>query len=119
MSAKLTRLVANARGAASLFISGDVRAAHRLADEKAAFRDIEEEAIAAHFRRLRSGAVASVETSSLHLDALADLKRVNSQLVESAAYPILRQRGELLTTRIRRADDGAPPSRPRLAGDSR
>ena len=113
---QVDRLVANARAAAALFISGDVRAAHRLAYEKAAFRDIEEEATAAHFRRLKSGTVASVETSSLHLDALADLKRVNSQLVESAAYPILRQRGELLTTRIRRAEDGAPPG---AAGDGR
>ena len=42
-----------------------------------------------------------METSSLHLDALRDLKRVNAHLVEAAAYPILRQRGELLPSRIR------------------
>jgi phosphate:Na+ symporter len=98
---QVERLIANAHSAAALFVSGDVSAAHALAREKAAFRDIEEQAIADHFQRLRSGNVATVETSSLHLDALADLKRVNSHLVESAAYPILRQRGELRDSRVR------------------
>jgi phosphate:Na+ symporter len=98
---QVDRLVANAQSAAALFVTGDVSAAHALARQKAAFREIEEQAMAAHFRRLRSGNVATVETSSLHLDALADLKRVNSHLVESAAYPILRQRGELRDSRVR------------------
>lgn len=98
---QVDRLIANARSAAALFVSGDVAAAHALAHEKAVFREAEEQAMAAHFRRLRSGNVATVETSSLHLDALADLKRVNSHLVESAAYPILRQRGDLRTSRVR------------------
>jgi phosphate:Na+ symporter len=106
----------NARCAAALLVSGDVRAAHALADEKAAFRDIEEQAMAAHFQRLRSGAVETVETSSLHLDALADLKRVNSHLIEAAAYPILRQRGELLSSRLRKDQSRrTSPSRPSRA----
>jgi phosphate:Na+ symporter len=98
---QVDRLIINARGAAALFVSSDVGAAHALAHEKAVFRDIEEQAMAAHFQRLRSGNVATVETSSLHLDALADLKRVNTHLVEAAAYPILRQRGDLRMSRIR------------------
>ena len=105
--AQVDQLIANARSAAALFVSGDVRAAHALADAKAAFRDVEEQAIMAHFQRLRSGNVETVETSSLHLDALADLKRVNSHLVEAAAYPILRQRGELLASRVRTLQHGA------------
>lgn len=35
-----------------------------------------------------------VETSSLHLDLLRDLKQINSHLV-AAAYPVLEVRGEL------------------------
>jgi len=62
---------------------------------------MEDEGLAAHFQRLRSGDVQTIETSSLHLDALRDLKRVNAHLVEAAAYPILRQRGALLPSRIR------------------
>ncbi|MGE3150389.1 MAG: Na/Pi cotransporter family protein [Pseudorhodoplanes sp.] len=102
---QVDRLLANARNAAALFVSGDVGAAHSLANEKAMFRDIEEQAMTAHFQRLRSGDVAAIETSSLHLDALADLKRVNAHIVESAAYPILLQRGELRTSRVRRLQE--------------
>jgi phosphate:Na+ symporter len=99
---QVDRLITTARNAAALFLSGDLRAAHALANEKAAFRQIEEQATAAHFQRLRSGDVETVETSSLHLDALRDLKRVNAHLIEAAAYPILRRRGDLLPSRIRR-----------------
>ena len=111
---QVDRLVDNAKSAAALFVSGDLRGARALADEKAAFRDIEEQAMAAHFQRLRSGNVETLETSSLHLDALADLKRVNSHLIEAAAYPILRQRGELLASRVRTPHRGhaAPRSPP-------
>jgi phosphate:Na+ symporter len=85
-----------------VFVSGDDRAARALAEEKAVFRQMEEEAIAAHFQRLRSGNIETMETSALHLDALRDLKTINAHLVEAAAYPILRQRGELLPSRVSR-----------------
>jgi phosphate:Na+ symporter len=42
----------------------------------------------------------SVETSSLHLDMLRDLKRINAH-VAAAAYPVLEKRGELLSSRLR------------------
>jgi phosphate:Na+ symporter len=100
--AQIDRLVANTRAAAGVFVSGDEAAAHALVEEKVAFRRIEEQATAAHFGRLRSGTMETVETSSLHLDALRDLKRVNAHLVEAAAYPILRDRDALLPSRIRR-----------------
>ena len=41
----------------------------------------------------------SVETSSLHLDMLRDLKRINAHV--AAAYPVLEKRGELLSSRLR------------------
>jgi phosphate:Na+ symporter len=96
------RLIANARAAASLFMTGDERAAHLLAAEKEGFRALEAAATDAHFERLRSGRLDSAETSALHLDALRDLKAVNTHLVAAAAYPVLASRGELLSTRIRR-----------------
>jgi phosphate:Na+ symporter len=95
------RLIANVRAAASLFMTGDERAARQLAAEKEAFRALEADATDAHFERLRSGRVNSAETSALHLDALRDLKAVNTHVVAAAAYPVLASRGELLATRIR------------------
>jgi phosphate:Na+ symporter len=62
---------------------------------------MESAATDAHFRRLREGHVETVETSTLHLDALRDLKSVNANLVAAAAYPILERKGELLPTRLR------------------
>jgi phosphate:Na+ symporter len=105
--ADLIRLVdqlrANLRLAASLFVSGDEESARRLAAEKEAFRTIEADAVAAHYQRLRSGNVSTMETSSLHLDALRDLKQLNSHIIEAAAYPLLRARGALLATRLKAA----------------
>jgi len=97
------RLIANVRLAASLFLNRDPATARALVAEKEAFREIEAEGVAAHFERLRAGNAKTVETSSLHLDALRDLKRINSHLVEAAAYPILRTGGELLASRLKTA----------------
>lgn len=97
------RVSANVRLAASLFVSGDEGAARLLVAEKEAFRSVETEAVNAHYQRLQSGNVSTMETSSLHLDALRDLKQVNSHLIEGAAYPVLRARGALLPTRLRGA----------------
>jgi phosphate:Na+ symporter len=97
----IDRLIANVRTAASLFMTGDERAARLLAAEKEAFRAIESAATDAHFERLRTGRLDSAETSALHLDALRDLKSVNTHLVAAAAYPVLANKGELLRTRLR------------------
>lgn len=99
--AMIDRLIANVRTAGSLFMTGDERAARLLASEKEAFRALETGATDAHFERLRSGRIDTAETSTLHLDALRDLKSVNSHLVAAAAYPVLESKGELLSTRLR------------------
>ena len=100
----IDRLIANVRAAASLFMTGDDRAARLLAAEKEAFRNLEAAATASHFERLRAGRTDTAETSSLHLDALRDLKRVNAHLVAAAAYPVLERNGELLISRLRETD---------------
>ena len=55
-----------------------------------------------HLERLSDNAVKSIETSSLHLDLISDLKRINSHLC-SIAYPILESHGALSQTRLRKS----------------
>lgn len=98
---QVDRLQATLRRSTAVFLSADVGAARALALEKQAFRRLEDEAIAAHFERLRSGNIETVETSALHLDGLRDLKRVSGHLIEASAYPILKKADELLPTRLR------------------
>jgi phosphate:Na+ symporter len=90
-----------------VFVTGDEDAARRLVAEKEVLRAVEADAVAAHYARLQSGNVSTVETSSLHLDALRDLKQVNSHLIEGAAYPLLTSKGALLPTRLRSVANGA------------
>ena len=47
------------------------------------------------------GRPETIETSSLHLDILRDLKRIHSHIA-SVAYPILEQAGELRVSRLKR-----------------
>lgn len=101
------RVEANLQLAFAVFLSGDVDAARRLVAEKDEFRYLERSAAQNHLERLRSGRVESVETSSLHLDVLRDLKRVHAHIA-SAAYPILEAAGELNRSRLRIAGPPAP-----------
>jgi phosphate:Na+ symporter len=86
--------------ALGVFISGDVKIARQLLEEKVAIRDAERSAAENHLARLREGRPASIETSSLHLDVLRDLKRIHSHIC-SVAYPILEMTGELQPSRLR------------------
>ena len=94
------RLLANLRLGMSVFLEGHVREAKKLLEEKARFRDLEHEYAASHIGRLRDNTAQSIETSSLHLDLISDLKRINSHIC-SIAYPILESAGALRQTRIR------------------
>jgi phosphate:Na+ symporter len=97
------RLMANLRLSMSVFLNGNVRDAQRLLEEKARFRDLERAYAATHLARLADNTVQSIETSSLHLDLISELKRVNSQIC-SIAYPILDTAGALSPTRLRQAN---------------
>ena len=103
----IDRLLANLRIAASLFMSADERAARLLVSEKEIFRRLETEATDSHFERLRAGRLDTIETSTLHLDALRDLKNVNAHLVAAAAYPVLENKGGLLPSRLRYDGDAS------------
>jgi phosphate:Na+ symporter len=94
------RLLSNLRLAMSVFLDGHVRDARKLLEEKARFRDLEHEYAANHIARLQDNTAQSIETSSLHLDLISELKRINSHLC-GVAYPILESAGALTDTRIR------------------
>ena len=100
------RLLANLRLGMSVFLDGHVRDAKKLLEEKARFRDLEHEYAASHIARLQDNTAQSIETSSLHLDLISDLKRINSHIC-SIAYPILESAGALTATRIRQSQFAA------------
>ena len=88
------RICESLQVAFGVFMTGDVAAARRLIREKAELRSIELAAGERHFERLREGRPESIETSSLHLDILRDLRRIHSHIC-SVAYPVLEAAGEL------------------------
>jgi phosphate:Na+ symporter len=109
------RVVDGLKLAFSVFMSGDVRLARQLVEEKVAIREAERIAAENHFARLREGLTASVETSSLHLDILRDLKRIFSHIC-SIAYPVLEAAGELRSSRLRRHEADAADEAAMVAG---
>jgi len=82
------RIVRNFRIALAVFMAGDIQEARRLVSEKAELRSIELAAAERHLERLRAGRQETLETTSLHLDVLRDLKRIHSHIC-SVAYPVL------------------------------
>jgi phosphate:Na+ symporter len=82
------RILENLRLAFGVFMSGDVTGARKLVSEKAQLRGEELAAAERHLERLREGRPETLETTSLHLDVLRDLKRINSHIC-SVAYPAL------------------------------
>mgnify|MGYP001400332526 FL=1 len=81
-------LVANLRLAMSVFLTSNARDAQKLLEEKTRFRELELAYSATHLNRLADNTIQSIETSSLHIDIISDLKRINSLLC-SVAYPVL------------------------------
>ena len=99
------RLIDNLRLAMSVFLNDNVRDAKKLLEEKTRFRELERDYAAAHLVRLQDRSVASMETSSLHIDLISDFKRINSLLC-SVAYPILEQNNALAPSRLRSSSSG-------------
>jgi phosphate:Na+ symporter len=86
------RIVKSFRIALAVFMSEDANAARRLITEKAELRGAELAAAERHLERLRVGQPETIETTSLHLDVLRDLKRIHSH-ISSVAYPVLDAEG--------------------------
>ncbi len=96
------RLLDNLRLGMSVFLNGSVRDAKKLLEEKARFRDLERAYATTHLGRLSDRTMQSMETSSLHIDLISDLKRINSHIC-SIAYPILDSAGALVPNRLRQS----------------
>ena len=100
------RLIANLRLGLSVFLNGDLKHAQELLAQKVLFRDLERAYANSHLGRLAGNTVDSIETSSLHLDLISDLRRINSHIC-SIAYPILEEAGVLARTRLKTQSDDA------------
>lgn len=98
----------NMRMGQTVFMTRDRELARRMAELKVEIRNFEKQSARKHLLRLRDGSADSRESSSLHLDILRDLKRINAHAV-SAAYPILDEEGLLIESRLRArgAEDSA------------
>jgi phosphate:Na+ symporter len=88
------RVLESLRMAFGVFMSGDVNEARKLILEKTELRNAEVAAAERHLDRLREGLPQTLETTSLHLDVLRDLKRIHSHIC-SVAYPVLDAAGEM------------------------
>lgn len=94
------KTIANMQLSQTVFMTRDPQLARQLVAAKVDVRRLEARSSKAHIQRVRDRVPASVETSSLHLDLLRDLKRINAHLA-SVAYPILETKGELDESRLR------------------
>ncbi|RVJ70749.1 Na/Pi cotransporter family protein [Sinorhizobium meliloti] len=89
----------NLRLAQSILVTGNEQLARELVESKVDIRHLEERSAANHMARLRDGMIDSMQTSSLHLDILRDLKRINAHIA-AIAYPILKRQGALRESRV-------------------
>jgi phosphate:Na+ symporter len=99
LSAFHKRTMDSLRVAFGVFMSGDPNDARKLLAEKAALRAVELAATERHLDRLREGRPETIETTSLHLDVLRDLRRIHSHIC-SVAYPALDAVGERAVARF-------------------
>ncbi|AJD41995.1 Na/Pi cotransporter family protein [Rhizobium sp. SEMIA 4085] len=90
----------NLRIAQTIFVTRDFNLAKQMMEVKVEVRRMEKQSAERHLERLREGYADSLQTSSLHLDMLRDLKRINAHIV-SVAHPILDESGLLIESRLR------------------
>jgi phosphate:Na+ symporter len=100
------RILDNLKLAFGVFMNRDIRIARKLIEEKTGVRTAELQSADSHLSRLREGRPESIETSSLHLDILRDLKRIHSHIC-SVAYPVLEMAGELQPSRLKESESGS------------
>lgn len=89
----------NLRLSQAIFLTRDPTLAQQLAEEKVRIRRMEEQSASDHLLRVRQGRPETIETSSIHLDLLRDLKQINAHLT-SIANSVLEDRGMLRESRV-------------------
>lgn len=92
----------NLRVAQTIFVTRDFSLARQMMEVKVEVRRMEKQSAERHLERLRDGRADSLQTSSLHLDMLRDLKRINAHII-SVAHPILDDHGLLAESRLKHA----------------
>jgi phosphate:Na+ symporter len=97
------RVLESLKIALAVFMSGDVAQARKLIAEKAELRNAAVGAADRHLERLREGRPETLETTSLHLDVLRDLKRIHSHIC-TVAYPVLEAAGEMPAAEVAESD---------------
>ena len=94
------QVVDSLRLSVGIFMSGDIEVARQLIAAKALLREREFALAERYLTRLREGTPDTIESYSLDLDILRDLKRIHSHLC-SAAYPVLERAGALQRSRLK------------------
>lgn len=110
------RVTETMRLAANVFATRDVGLARRLFADKSAMRIAERNATESHFVRLKDGRPESIETSSIHIDIIRDLKRIHGHLT-ATAYLLLEAQGDLAESRLRHKNAKEHESLPLPLGD--
>jgi phosphate:Na+ symporter len=87
------KLMENFEMGVAAFAGSDAELARRLVVHKSKFAELEWQFRSAHISRLQRGLRESIDTSSIHLDVLTNLKRINSYIT-NVAYPILEREKE-------------------------
>lgn len=93
------KVLRNVQHGIAVLMSSDIGAARELVEQKEMIRDIEQKFERMHLIRLRQGLVESIETSAIHIDLLRSLKMLNTAFAMTA-YPLLKEQGKLLESRL-------------------
>jgi len=100
------RILDNLKIALGVFMASDRAGAQKLIADKAVLRNAELDAAERHLERLREGRPETMETTSLHLDILRDLRRIHSHIC-SVAYPVLEAAADLGAAQAAESDVAA------------
>ncbi len=85
------KVAENFEMAISAFATGDADLAWKVLKNKEKLSNLERELKSAHIGRLRKGLKESIDTSSIHLDLLSNLKRINHHIT-NISYPIIQRK---------------------------
>ncbi len=99
----MSRIHENLHTTATLLINENENIARKLAEEKDIFREIESKVISIYYENLRQDSEdkkTQIQYGSFMIELARDLKRTNTHVIASAAYPVLDQNGMLLPSRL-------------------
>jgi len=82
-----------------VLMSEDLETARELVAQKEMIRELNQKLERKHLTRLRQGLTETIETSAIHIDLLRSLKVLNTGFA-MIAYPLLREHGALLKSRL-------------------